>query len=118
MWGKAHPKERYFINPMAVAASVGAGHKRRGPRPDLLYNDAVAGSEGSTSLNALEDVYRGVLDNERQRVLGLLNVVRVAGSGIWFLLALFFGIAAGKAQWRAPLPFITAYFVIALALLL
>jgi class 3 adenylate cyclase len=66
----------------------------------------------------LEETYRRTLETERRRVLGRMNLIRAFGTSGWLGLALFFGVVRGRPQWRVPLPYIAAYFAIALILFL
>jgi adenylate cyclase len=64
----------------------------------------------------LDEVYRRTLESERRRVLARLNLIRVLGTGGWLALALCFGALGGRVQWRVPLPYIAAYFGVAVLL--
>src|SRR5690349_21686605 len=45
-----------------------------------------------------------------------MNLIRVIGVGAWLLMAIVFGVVQGKLQWRTPLPYVAAYFTVALTL--
>src|SRR5688572_8153851 len=63
------------------------------------------------------EVYQAALELEHRSVLGQMNVIRVVGVTGWLALALVFGVGRGQPQWRAPLPVIAAYLVVAVVLL-
>ncbi len=82
----------------------------------LVAADARTVQDVSGTPQDLADAFRAKLDEEHRRILGRMGLIRVAGVGAWLLMAVFFGVFASHRQWREPLPFIAAYFGLAVLL--